>query len=668
MTPALSDLIDSGIAAQQTGNMEDALKHYQSALVLAPEDAEVLSLLGLVLTQLNRFEEAEPLLRDAVKREPGEIGFRMNLAELLTRTTLFEDAKKELNKIISQHFNFAPALEKLGDISLLQNDNVQALEKYKKAFSATSNNFNIGLKLAELYISLREYDQALNIIDLFTKQNPDAPTLLNMACVIYIAKQDWLQLESKALSWTRVSPDDPVAWQLLSTALMEQGRYRLAAEAHRNVLTKRTENAADLSVHGQICLHCFEYDKARTFFEKAETLDPEQIELLVSFSLLHTYFGDFEEAEKYCRRALQIDPRCIAAYTQLGHLDPGNFNDEEITQLTSLQNDPGQSTEHRVDAAFTLGHSYELKKVYKSAFQSYQLANKLNHELGKSLKLNYEKTDSSNKIQHIIGLYGSGLSQIPRQDSSPSPIFVIGMPRSGTTLIESTIAAHSKVFAGGERPLLPQINNTVLSSSSLNNLRHPSGSAPEEWRRTYLSDIPDIGMARFITDKNPLNIEAVGLINLLFPAAPIVHIRRNPVETCFSIFKHKFSKFWPFTHSLNDIAHYYGQYAKLVAHWEHLLGERFLTIQYEDFANNFSAMAPELIGHCGIEWEPQCLDFQSNSQAISTLSAVQIRQPVKTTAAITENYLEFIQPLLEELSLADIDLDTGALIKPANAR
>jgi len=169
-------------------------------LVLAPEDAEVFSLLGLILTQLNRFEEAEPLLRDAVKREPDEIGFRMNLAELLTRTSLFGDAKKELNKIISLHSNFEPALEKLGDIALLQNDKAQALEKYEKAFSTTSNNFNIGLKLAELYILLREYDQALNIIDLFAKQNPDIPALLNLTCVIYIAKQDWLQLESKALS------------------------------------------------------------------------------------------------------------------------------------------------------------------------------------------------------------------------------------------------------------------------------------------------------------------------------------------------------------------------------------------------------------------------------------------------------------------------------------
>ncbi|MCZ6526671.1 MAG: sulfotransferase [Gammaproteobacteria bacterium] len=319
--------------------------------------------------------------------------------------------------------------------------------------------------------------------------------------------------------------------------------------------------------------------------------------------------------------------------------------------------------EHRIDLAFTLGRAYEVKENYQSAYEAYDLANRLSLDQGRSLKLHYDHNESAARTERIKALFNPDAIQHPLDDADPCPIFIVGMPRSGTTLVESTIAAHSRVFAGGERPLFPQILNTTLSFSSQNDLALPPRSTLEEWAMTYLSDRPDIGTADYFTDKNPLNIEAVGLIAVLFPNAPIVHIRRNPVETCFSIFKHKFSKFWSFAHSLSDIAHFYGQYALLVSHWQQLLGDRFLTIQYEELATNFSTMAPVLINHCGLEWEAQCLDFQKENRAIPTLSAVQIREPVKLSFAVAKNYQEFIAPLIEGLRSVGVDLDTGAFIK-----
>ena len=473
-------------------------------------------------------------------------------------------------------------------------------------------------------------------------------------------------MESVSLNWTRARPNDPLAWQTLTNALMEQGRYKLAEEYYRNVLANRSENAGDLSVYGQICLQCFEYDKAKIAFEKAEELEPERPELLVALSLFHTYIGEIEMAEDYCRRALQLDPSLAPAYVQLGHLNQGRFSKAEMDCLLRLQSDVEQAVERRIDLAFTLGRAYEVEEKYKSAYETYELANRLNQELGESMDLHYDNTESVARTKHIKSLYNSDSGEYVLNDSIPSPIYIVGMPRSGTTLIESTIGAHSKVFAGGERPLFPQIANAALSLSQ-NNPQIPPRTTLEEWQKLYLSDLPDIGAASYFTDKNPLNIEAAGLIAVLFPNAPIVHIRRNPVETCFSIFKHKFSKFWPFSHCLADIAHFYGQYAQLVAHWENFLGDRFLTIQYEDFANNFSTMAPILINHCGLEWESQCLDFQSDKRAIATLSTIQVRQQVKASPPIVGNYQEYVEPLLENLSSAGIDLNTGALINPAES-
>jgi tetratricopeptide (TPR) repeat protein len=663
MTSKLNSLIESGITAQQSGKLDEALACYQSALQLAPEDAEVFSLLGLALTQSNRLEEAEPLLRDAVAREPEQIGFRMNLTELLVRKGLLEEAKKEVTSIVRQNTGFSPGWERLGDIALLQEDKPKAKEDYKKAFSMASANFNIGLKLTELHIALEEFDQALNVHNGIVKQEPNNPFLLKFACVAMLAKHDWLQLESKAHNWARVSPNDPVPWQMLATAFMEQGRYRLAEEHYRNVLANRSENAEDLSVYGQICLQCFAYDKAKAALDRAEVLEPDRPDLLVSLSLFHTYFGEFEKAEDYCRRALQHDPWFAPAYTQLGHLTRGQFSDTEMDCLIRLKNDAEQAMEYRVDLAFTLGAAFETKEMYQSSYETYEDANRLSRDQGKSLNLRYNESKSAARTERIRALFGPDITQHPLDDAHPCPIFIVGMPRSGTTLIESTIAAHSTVFAGGERPLFPQIHNAALSFSVQNDSRLPPRDTLKDWARTYLSDLPDIGTANYFTDKNPLNIEAVGLIAVLFPNAPIVHIRRNPVETCFSIFKHKFSKFWSFAHSLSDIAHFYGQYAQLVSHWEQLLGDRFLTVQYEEFATNFSTIAPELIKHCGLEWELQCLDFQKENRAISTLSTVQVREPVKVSSGAAGLYQEYIGPLLEGLSSAGIDLDTGTLIE-----
>jgi len=662
MASNLTNFIDSGITALQTGKLDDALVCFQSASSIAPDDAEVLSLLGVVLTHLGRLEEAEPLLRDAVTREPDQAGFRMNLAELLKSKDLLDEAEKEVVWIVNRNPEFSPGWERLGDIALLQDDKKRAKECYEKSFSTTSANFNIGLKLAELEMALKEFDQALSVLDSLARQYPSNPSILKCVCLALLAKRDWPQLESTALKWSRSNPNDPVPWQMLSTAFMEQGRVRLAEEHYRHVLANRSENAADLSAYGQICLQCFEYEKAKNAFDRAKVLDPDLPELLVSLSLFHTYFGEFEKAEDYCRRALQIDPCRVSAYVQLGKLNRGKFSDKEIDSLVDLSSDVEQSVDRRIELAFTLGAAYEAKENYSLAYEFFETANRLGKDLGERGKSRYDRNESVARTQDIKAVYRPEIVQRSLQDADPCPIFIVGMPRSGTTLIESTLAAHSKVFAGGERPMLPQIHNIALSYTSQKDLDMPPIDTLKEWAGSYLSDLPEIGGADYFTDKNPLNFEAVGLIAILFPNAPIVHIRRNPVETCFSIFKHKFSSFWTFAYSLSDIAHFYGQYAQLVSHWEQILGDRFLTIQYEDFATDFSAAAPALIRHCGLEWESQCLDFQSGKRAISTLSAVQARKPVKVSRPISGFYRGFLDLLFEGLGSAGVDLETGALV------
>jgi hypothetical protein len=178
----------------------------------------------------------------------------------------------------------------------------------------------------------------------------------------------------------------------------------------------------------------------------------------------------------------------------------------------------------------------------------------------------------------------------------------------------------------------------------------PPGTVPDEgllqdWAKRYFRDLPNIGNADHVTDKHPRNLEAAGLIARMLPNALIVHVRRNPVENCLSVYRHELNKAWVFTHDLSDIARYYRRYAQLAAHWEQALPGRIVTVQYEDFAANLESAAPQLLQACGLSWEPQCLEVSQTPRS----------------GGRAQQYERHLKPLVAALEAAGIDLSTGAL-------
>jgi hypothetical protein len=251
------------------------------------------------------------------------------------------------------------------------------------------------------------------------------------------------------------------------------------------------------------------------------------------------------------------------------------------------------------------------------------------------------------------------LPEIAPQANVPRPIFIVGMPRSGTTLIEAVLGAHSRVFACGDRPAMRRI------------LRWPTGldqiepeayeGTLQDWAKFYFRDLPEnLRGADHITDKHPRNFEAAGLIARMLPNAVIVHVRRNPLETCLSIYRQEFNKNWTVAHRLSDIAGYYARYARLVAYWERVLPGRFVTIRYEEFVADFASAAPRLVQACGLEWEPQCLEFQKSPRAIVTFSSVQARSEVANGNGRAQKYQKHLEPLIAALEAAGVDPNTGA--------
>jgi tetratricopeptide (TPR) repeat protein len=478
---------------------------------------------------------------------------------------------------------------------------------------------------------------------------------------------DWAELESLAARWSRERPASAEAWWNLSRAAFELGRFRHAMEAFGKVLGLSQRTGASLTTYARIAMHALDFEAAASAMAEAEKLAPDHAELLATRGLLLTYLGRFTEAEVCCRRCLELAPDFAPAYTTLSRLIEGRFSDGETDRLRRMAHEERMPLDHRIPAAFALGHSHDARGEVDLAFRAYAFAHQLCIERNVREGRRYDAAATEARTDRLLNLPDF---RVPAGDagSAAVPLFIVGMPRSGTTLIESVLSAHSRVQSAGERPEMQQILEAFLRSTLNARSEPPASAVMSAWREAYLRDARVAAPVDHMTDKHPLNFEAAGLIAGLFPGSVIVHVRRNPLETALSIYRNEFSKFWMFTDRLEDIGHFYGHYARLVSHWERVLEERFVTIQYEEFAGDFDTAAPALVAACGLEWEEGCRNFQAASRPIATFSAVQARKPVRVHSGTAQKYRAWLGPLTEALHHAGVDPDSGAWLGEAASR
>jgi tetratricopeptide (TPR) repeat protein len=475
------------------------------------------------------------------------------------------------------------------------------------------------------------------------------------------AQRDWRAVATAARAWQKLRPDGARALEAQARAAAESGLLYEALDLYGRSIELGGRDANRLATFGRLCLNALEFDRAARALEEAEALDPENVHMLAAKASLLTFRGRFDEAAAYCRRSLARDPSDVVSYRLLGQLQDGRLSSEERAALARLAVRSGLRVENRILAAFALGDSLDAEGDIDGAFAAYEQAQRLAQERGRAESLVYQPEHAARDTDALLSRFASipiGPHPSVAGLKAPRPLFIVGMPRSGTTLVECVLGAHSRVRACGERMGMRQIKREYLRLVA--ELRPVTEETWTNFQRAYLDRLPELGAADHITDKNPWNFDAVGLILALLPDAHVIHVRRNPVETGLSIYSHPLPKFQSFAQRLEHIGHYYGQYARLMRHWEQLAGDRMTTIQYEDFAADFDRAAPALLDACGLGWEEDCRNFQHSERVIATLSAMQVRRPVKRAAGRARRYERHLRPLVEALQSAGVDLATGA--------
>ena len=627
--PNLGDIKERGFAALRAERLGEAAEYFRAALAAQPNDAEAHSLQGLLLQRRGQSEEAQASLCKAVELDPNHIGCRINLAEFFAGQASWDRAIDEMRVVVARTPGLARAWERLGDFSGSAENLPDALSAYQHGLALEPRNLAIAMKAAIAASCSGRLRDARDILERVAQL-----TQVNDAFLaLYV---DVLEAQARA------------AW--------ETGWLHQAIDLYRKAMALSGPDAGRLASLGRLCLNALEFDEAAKALDEAEALDARNAHLLSAKAGLLTFLGRFEEAEAYCRRCLAEDAHDVSALRNLGQLKRGHLSSDEKLALSQLSQAEDLSVEHRISAAFTLGDCLDAESDVDAAFAAYGLAHELALERGRIDALRYDPATRTREIDLLMTHFASAPAPLI-EAAGLRPIFIVGMPRSGTTLIESVLGAHSRVLACGERLAMRQIMGEYVSMAAT------AAGIPRQtlsrFEQAYFQGLPDLRGADHITDKNPWNFDAIGLILMLFPHARIVHVRRNPIETGLSIYRNEFPKFQAFTHRLDHIGHYYGEYARLMAHWERVAGERVTTIQYESFAANFDEAAPALLQACGLGWQEACRHFQTSKRAIATLSTVQAREPVADRSGRAQRYERHLAPLVDALSAAGVDLRTG---------
>jgi tetratricopeptide (TPR) repeat protein len=539
----------------------------------------------------------------------------------------------------------------------------EAMPLLQRAVDAEPGRSGYRLNFAEGLAQTGKADRAMVQLGLIIATEPTNVAALGRFYTLesdaLIARRDWHKLYRNGIAWTKVDPKAMLAWRTLARGALEEGRLNEAVSAFARFLTLTKPTAADFTAYASLCLRALYVDTALKAFDRAEELDPALPQMLAQRALVSMYLGRFTEAETYCRRCLQQKPDFMPAYTTLSRLRRGALDDADLQQLNELARRNDVDPDQRITAIFAIANAHDARGEIDTAFAAYQAAHRMAIERDTLEQRSHDLTPDLARIQSIVELW-ERLPEIAQPASAPRPIFIVGMPRSGTTLIEAVLGAHSRVFACGDRPAMRRILRSPRGLDQIEPAAYEN--TLQNWAKDYFRDLPeDLRGADHITDKHPRNFEAAGLIARMLPNAVIVHVRRNPLETCLSIYRQEFDKNWTVAHRLTDIAGYYVRYARLMAHWERVLPGRFIAIQYEDFVADFASAAPRLVQACGLAWESQCLEFQKSPRAIVTFSSVLARSEVVNGNGRAQRYRKHLEPLIAALEAAGVDPDTGAL-------
>ena len=623
-------VFDETIALINSGDLGAAETRCRSALDDYPRDVNMQALLGALLIKLDRAAEAESKLLQVIAEAPTFAKPQEDLGHLLVKQNRALEALPYLERATHLDPKLENAWFTLGKALAMLGRGTEADRAFEQCFALSPERRLMAL--AAEHQKEGRLDEAEHLYRRILRHNPrnvDALRLLSLISLKAGRDGEAESLLEKAIS---LAPDFLLAILDLGRLRKDQDRYGEALECFDKAIALDPASAQAYYLRGSTLAPASFTQEAIEAYEKCLKLRPTHVGALIGLGHVLKAVGRYHEAVASYDACIRQLPDFGETYWSLANLKTYRFDDATVAEMERRVSGAGLTVQSEVNFLFALGKAYEDRGDFDRAWHYYSSGN-----TKQRTEVTYDPVQAESMNDRLVRVFSADFLHAHRGAglADPAPIFILGLPRSGSTLLEQILASHSQVEGTSELPYLGRVA-TWLNRNRADGINYPE--AVRELREPHFQSLAQdyldfarmhrrSGAAHFI-DKNPNNFPNIGFLSLILPNAKIIDARRHPLDACLSSYRQLFAKGQAFTYDLTEIGEYYLQYQRMMDHWHEVLPDQVLTVQYEEVVADFETQVRRLLEFCELPWEPACLRFYESERPVRTPSSEQVRQPI----------------------------------------
>jgi tetratricopeptide (TPR) repeat protein len=622
------------------------------ALELDPADVNFIALLGSAQLRQGKLEEAEVTLRRVVSIAPGFPRAQEDLGTALLNLKKPEEATPHLIKAVELNPQSAEAFFKLGGALKAQGQHEGADKAFARSRELSPQKGQ--MEQAANLFAQGKYREAEKVAKDLVRQNPRDVNAAVLLARIAIQAHCYEDAEALLRRVVQIAPRFIEAWHDLNTALKEQSKFSEATEVLDQALKIDPGNAISHYFRGATLAMDARPEEAEISYKDAIRINPTLSGAHLGLGHVLKTVGKQEEGIAAYREAMALRPNFGEIHYSLSNLKTFVFSDAEIEDMVNRLDGGELTKESVVHFSFALGKAFEDSKDYDRAFEYYSKANRTHRDT-----IAYDPVQTElvhTKIREVFSAdlleqFSTGVGC-----TDPAPIFILGLPRSGSTLLEQILASHSQIDGTSELPDLSLVSQSITDRAR--GFAYP-GAVQEltpqkfaELGQQYISQtMRHRSGAAYFTDKMPNNFPHIGFIHLILPNATIIDARRHPLDSTLGCYKQHFAKGQTFTYDLFELGEFYLEYQRMMDHWDEVLPGKVLHVQYEEVVSDLETQVRRILEHCGLPFEENCVNFHATDRAVRTASSEQVRQPIYSGSVNTwKRFEKHLEPLIDVLS------------------
>lgn len=635
---------------------KDAVQVKQSLNSLLKDqscNSRALLLLARCHLLCDELKEAKHTLEILIEHDPGHVSAKVELAKICFSE---DDAHEAIKRLTEVTFARPEIIENWRLLSeyLKQDEQIEASQNALKQYDMIKA-FNDKLRVAEQAFSNADFKTADGICRQLLQLVPNEVRTLRLLARIARQFGHYEFSTSTLARCVSTRPGDMAMGLEYAYTLLGSRMYQEGLAQCQKLIELAPEIVDTYDLKAELLYHLGRYEEAIAIYRDLSEVPEKSALCLLHLGKVLKTVGEAAEATACYQRAIEIESTLGQAYWELANLRTYRFSDDEMVSMQQLLETGEISALDKVLIQFALGKAFEDAQQFEESFQHYQSAN--------NGYTNIRPTRYSSQNDRFKSFFTTEYfsSRKEHGDDIDAAIFVVGLPRSGSTLVEQILTSHSKIDATMELTEVVSIARELNISDQPEEGQYPqsivnlSAAQIQNLAQRYLDYArPYRQQAPYFVDKAPGNFHHIGLIKTLFPNAKIIDVRRNPMASGWSLYTHFFAEGYRFSYDLATIGQYYNDYIELMDHWHSVLPQQILTIDYEDIVNDLHSSVDTLLQYCGLAFEDACLNFHLNNRAVATPSSEQVRQPLYTNALEHwKNYEAFLTPLKQALGRND---------------